>query len=105
MAMHWVVGDIHGMLKPLERLLEAVRAADPEPQFCFAGDYVNRGPDSRGVIELRLTLKKDARFLRGNHDDIFQQILTGNSFCPNASDGNRLLAFEWFMQHGLGQAL
>jgi len=102
--MHWIIGDIHGMLGPLEALLEAIADADRDAQLCFAGDYVNRGPDSRGVIDLLLTLP-NARFIRGNHDDIFAQVLLGHTYCPNASQGNRFLAFMWFMRHGLSSTL
>jgi len=102
--MHWVIGDIHGMLGPLESVLEAVHRADGSAQVYFTGDYVNRGPESRRVIELLLSLS-GARFLRGNHDDIFGQVLYGQTYCPNASRGRRLVAFQWFMQFGLESTL
>ncbi|MGE5607982.1 MAG: metallophosphoesterase [Bacillota bacterium] len=103
--MRWIIGDIHGMLKPLEMLVEMVRRADSQAQFIFAGDYINRGPDSRAVIDLLLSLADCSCFLRGNHDDIFGEILLGQTYTPNASQGNRLLAYKWFMQHGLDNTL
>ena len=54
--MRWIVGDIHGMLKPLVTLVTAVRARDPQARFIFVGDYVNRGPDSRGVLDRLIAL-------------------------------------------------
>jgi len=98
--MRWIIGDIHGMLRPLEAVLAAVRTADPQPQLYFAGDYVNRGPDSRKVIDLLLSLE-NARFIRGNHDDIFDQILSGMSYTCGRGDEERLMAFESFMRFGL----
>lgn len=98
--MHWIVGDIHGMLKPLEALLELIRRLDAAPSLCFVGDFVNRGPDAKAVIDLLLTLD-NARFVRGNHDDIFDQVLHGKSFARNPTFGDRLAGFQWFMQHGL----
>src|SRR5437868_265246 len=98
--MRWIIGDIHGMLRPLTTLLDAVRRRDAQPQLLFVGDYVNRGPDSRGVIELLLSLS-NARFVRGNHDDIFDQVLHGQAYAENATRGDRLAAFQWFMKYGL----
>jgi serine/threonine protein phosphatase 1 len=98
--MRWIIGDIHGMREPLARLLDEVTRVDAQARFYFVGDYVNRGPDSKGVIDLLLSLK-DARFVRGNHDDIFDQVLGGTSYATNASMGNRMVAFQWFMDHGL----
>src|SRR5438874_11014594 len=102
--MRWIIGDIHGMLRPLEVLLDAIRSADAAPRFLFVGDYVNRGPDSKRVIDVLLALPK-SRFIRGNHDDIFDQVLHDRCFAPNASEGNRIAAFQWFMQHGLDNTL
>ncbi len=45
----------------------------------FVGAFVNRGPDSRGVIALLMSLP-NARFVRGNHDDVFDQVLSGVSY-------------------------
>jgi serine/threonine protein phosphatase 1 len=102
--MHWIIGDIHGMLRPLETILRTIPKLDPDPQLVFVGDYVNRGLDSRKVIELLLTVK-NATFLRGNHDDIFDEVLHSQSYCENDSQGNPLAAFQWFMQHGLDATL
>jgi len=98
--MRWIIGDIHGMLRPLVAVIDAVRGLDRSPRFLFVGDYVNRGPDSRGVIDLLLTLD-NASFVRGNHDDIFAQVLHDETFAPNATGANRIMAYQWFFQHGL----
>jgi len=102
--MRWVIGDIHGMFHPLETLLEAVAKLDTSPRFIFVGDYVNRGPDARKVLELLLSLTT-AKFVRGNHDDIFDLVLHGQSYADNATEGNRLAAFSWFMNYGLDHTL
>ena len=98
--MRWIIGDVHGMLRPLENLLEAIARHDREARLLFVGDYVNRGPDSSGVIDLLLELD-NARFVRGNHDDVFDQILHGESFTGEHTGEHRAQAFTWFMQHGL----
>jgi hypothetical protein len=102
--MHWIIGDIHGMLRPLQTILRTIPQLDADPRLVFVGDYVNRGLDSRKVIELLLTLE-NATFLRGNHDDIFDEVLHSQSYCENDSQGNPLAAFQWFMQHGLDATL
>lgn len=63
------VGDIHGCGAALDALLAAVQPT-PADLLVFLGDYVDRGPDSKGVIERLLTLKRTHRVvcLRGNHE-------------------------------------
>lgn len=68
------VGDIHGCVDELGALIAAIapRAGD---RIVFLGDYVDRGPSSREVIDLLITLRDAGRcemvFLRGNHEDMF----------------------------------
>ena len=63
------IGDIHGCHQALVGLLEAVR---PSPADCliFLGDYIDRGPASRQVLDTLLELKDKCSpvFLRGNHE-------------------------------------
>jgi serine/threonine protein phosphatase 1 len=63
------IGDIHGCDVALTTLLEQV-APRPEDRLVFLGDYIDRGPASREVVESLLNLKKESRtvFLRGNHE-------------------------------------
>jgi Calcineurin-like phosphoesterase len=70
----FAIGDVHGCLDKLTVLLASCRqyGGDGPHRLVFVGDYVDRGPDSRGVIELLLELQRDARAevvcLRGNHE-------------------------------------
>jgi serine/threonine protein phosphatase 1 len=98
--MHWVIGDIHGMYHPLKRLLAAIEENDSSAELIFAGDYINRGPDSFKVIELLMGLT-NAQFIRGNHDDVFDLVLHGHSYAESAANANPALAFQWFMDFGL----
>ena len=63
------VGDVHGCLTALDALLDSVDL-QPDDTLIFLGDYVDRGPDSRGVLErlIELSARPNTRFLRGNHD-------------------------------------
>jgi serine/threonine protein phosphatase 1 len=72
----FAIGDIHGCLDKLERLIAACEAhADGRPaRWVFLGDYVDRGPDSRGVIELLMRRQQEQPgavvCLRGNHEQM-----------------------------------
>jgi serine/threonine protein phosphatase 1 len=70
------IGDIHGCVRTLEVLLEQL-APTREDQLIFIGDYVDRGPDARGVIERLLRLREELScvFLRGNHEALMLQYL------------------------------
>jgi len=100
--VRWVVGDIHGMRIPLAALLDAVGRLDGDARFYFVGDYVNRGSESRQVVDLLMSMT-NARFIRGNHDDVFDQVLHGQAYTGETNESQRLAAFQWFMQHGLDQ--
>lgn len=68
------VGDIHGHLEALEDLLSrALPLLGADDHLVFLGDYVDRGPDSRGVIERLLRARVEAPcpvvFLLGNHEE------------------------------------
>lgn len=104
--MRWVVGDIHGMLKPLTTLVGEVRRVDPAARFLFVGDYVNRGPDARGVIDFLMAMGPGAAsFVRGNHDDVFDLVVNGECYADNAARGDRVAAFQWFIKYGLDTTL
>src|SRR5437016_5354243 len=63
------IGDIHGCNTALACLLRTVQPGR-EDQIIFLGDYIDRGPGSREVIDALLDLRKTCStvFLRGNHE-------------------------------------
>jgi serine/threonine protein phosphatase 1 len=80
----YAVGDIHGRLDLLRSLLQQIEAdacAHAEARrrtLIFLGDYVDRGPDSRGVVaDLIQSPPKDfeVHFLKGNHEAILLDFL------------------------------
>jgi serine/threonine protein phosphatase 1 len=74
--MLYVVGDIHGELEKLDELFETLPLAAGD-EFVFLGDYVDRGPDSCGVIERLLDWAKQwpCTHLLGNHESMFLDFL------------------------------
>jgi serine/threonine protein phosphatase 1 len=74
----FVIGDIHGCPKELRCLIENLPLAKGD-RLIFLGDYVDRGPDSKGVVSYLLELKEksayDLIFLKGNHEDMFLSYL------------------------------
>jgi serine/threonine protein phosphatase 1 len=66
------IGDIHGCLTALETLLVAVDLRD-DNLLITLGDYTDRGPDSRGVLDLLISLRREKVLVpvRGNHDVMF----------------------------------
>ena len=75
------IGDIHGCAASLEALLEAIDPAEND-HLLFIGDYIDRGPDSRGVIDQLIALDKthECTFLRGNHEALMLNYLDLGAF-------------------------
>ncbi|HEV7732964.1 MAG TPA: metallophosphoesterase family protein [Candidatus Binatia bacterium] len=73
MSRLFAIGDIHGCVAELGALLDGLPLAQGDT-VCFVGDYIDRGKDSRGVIDLLLAFgrREDVRsvFLKGNHEDM-----------------------------------
>lgn len=81
--MHsYAIGDIHGHLDQLKRLHDRIRADQARhgaAPIVHIGDLVDRGPDSRGVVEyLRAGIAAGENWvvLKGNHDRMFALYLT-----------------------------
>lgn len=73
--MLYVVGDVHGQLGQLDRALALIEAdGGRDAPVVFVGDYIDRGPDSRDVVEKLLVGLEQGRnwtCLKGNHDRMF----------------------------------
>uniref|UniRef100_A0A7V4G7E0 Serine/threonine protein phosphatase n=1 Tax=Desulfobacca acetoxidans TaxID=60893 RepID=A0A7V4G7E0_9BACT len=78
----YVIGDIHGCLGSLKRLLEHLAPDLHRDTLIFVGDYIDRGPASKGVVDYLLTLqarypREHLIFLKGNHEAMFLDFLAG----------------------------
>jgi serine/threonine protein phosphatase 1 len=87
--IYFAIGDVHGELAKLRQLHDAIldRIAFEQRAACIIhlGDYVDRGPDSRGVIEAIIALQQrfdrdplvDVRALMGNHEEMMLSDIDG----------------------------
>ncbi len=67
MKNYWIIGDIHGEIGLLDQLLDQILRFSPE-LIVFLGDYIDRGPHSREVVERIMSLDTEAACLMGNHE-------------------------------------
>ena len=99
----YAIGDVHGCLETLERLLEAIEFDRRADRLWFVGDLVNGGPDSLGVLRRVREMGDRATTVLGNHDLHMLAVAAGahelredDTFTDvlDAPDGDELL--EWF---------
>jgi serine/threonine protein phosphatase 1 len=91
----YAIGDIHGCVLLLRRLLKRLvddneTRAPCETLFVFLGDYIDRGPDSKGVVDELVTFgaRFPSIFLKGNHEAMCLRFLKdGGEFGRWASNG------------------
>ena len=77
----FVIGDIHGCSDALSRLLAEINPLKKDDTIIFMGDYIDRGPDSRGVIDIVLQFRKlhnRVITLMGNHEFMLLGVLKGH---------------------------
>jgi serine/threonine protein phosphatase 1 len=122
MPKRFVIGDVHGCSKTLKALVEQQLIPSKEDDIYFLGDYIDRGPDSKGVIDYILHLQfsgYNIYTLMGNHEHFILRSKVDNalfrswkrngggnkalqSFCiahPNDLDEKYLHFFENLKTH------
>ena len=73
------IGDIHGCLAPFEALLDWVKPTAGDT-VVLLGDYVDRGPDTKGVLDRLIELRKSGLklvCLCGNHEILMLEARRG----------------------------
>ena len=79
----WTIGDVHGYSLALQKMLDLIEP-QPDDTIVMLGNYIDRGPDSRGVIDRLLKLRNECHCitLRGNHEEmllnLYARQLMGN---------------------------
>ena len=72
MKNRWVIPDVHGHLATLKSMVKDRIALSKDDSLYFLGDYIDRGPESKGVIDFIINLQDsgyDINYIRGNHED------------------------------------
>jgi len=102
----FAIGDIHGELDHLLRLLDRIPCLTSEDTLLFIGDYLDRGPKSAQVLQFLIeTLPEKTQAtivtLRGNHEDAWLKVLAGNDSGFVLPAGNGCLATLRSFQDGV----
>ncbi len=91
----YAIGDIHGQTGMLDAALDKIEAdGGPDAKIVFLGDYVDRGPDSKGVLQRLIDGQSAGRnwtFLKGNHDRMMEWFLE----TPPRHDSYLLVGYHW----------
>jgi serine/threonine protein phosphatase 1 len=78
--MQVAIGDIHGCAKTLEALVEKINPGKEDTLYLL-GDFINKGPNSKGVLDYIMRLKENGlkvEGVRGNHDQKLLDVRKGN---------------------------
>lgn len=73
----WVIPDLHGCVQTLSAIIENQIKPDKTDLIYLLGDYIDRGPDPKGVLDYIMALENDGyriKALRGNHEEYLIQI-------------------------------
>lgn len=75
----FIVGDIHGCLDPLKRMMDKIDWRPEEDGLIFLGDYIDRGVNSKGVVDYIIEISNSfplVQCLMGNHENILLDFLS-----------------------------
>lgn len=91
----YAIGDVHGQLSELDRVLALIeKDGGAASKVVFLGDYVDRGPDSAGVLDRITSGQQNGRnwvTLMGNHDRMFRLFLQS----PPQADPHLMIQHTW----------
>lgn len=83
MSRSFVISDIHGCSRTFVSLIENVIQLRKDDRLFLLGDYIDRGPDSKGVIDYILRINKlgfQTICLRGNHEEMLLKSIHDDSY-------------------------
>jgi serine/threonine protein phosphatase 1 len=91
------ITDVHGMKELLVKALKMIEEREEQANVVFKGDYVDRGPDSKGVVDILMQgpRRKGDRWkvLKGNHEDMVVGVMEGR------------YPMRWWLDNGGDKAL
>lgn len=84
------IGDIHGCSKTLDALLKHLDIYN-DREYIFVGDYIDRGPDSKAVVDQLLAFSQDHNciMLQGNHEYMMLDALFHNNYAGWEMNGGQ----------------
>ncbi|MCK5171237.1 MAG: metallophosphoesterase [Bacteroidales bacterium] len=100
--MRYCIGDIHGCNKTLKELINQILLVDKQPELLFVGDLIDRGPNSKAVIDYILEFKDKGlkiNCVRGNHEEMlihaykYNQKITDSNWNFNGAE-NTIRSFN-----------
>lgn len=83
----WIIPDLHGYSKTLQSLVENLIKPGRQDELYFLGDYIDRGPGSKGVIDYIRKLQQDGYkiiALKGNHEAVMTELWESETNAPSA---------------------
>ncbi|MDK9719434.1 MAG: metallophosphoesterase, partial [Trichlorobacter sp.] len=89
----YAISDIHGGSQTFQVLIDRINPK-PDDRIYLLGDYIDRGPDSMGVLDIIISMQEagyDLRPLRGNHEDMLIR---------NLSQDHDLFSCQWTKNWG-----
>jgi serine/threonine protein phosphatase 1 len=91
--MRIAIGDIHGCCRTLQALLEKIKLQEGDELYLL-GDYIDRGPDSKGVLDTIMHLPCKVVALKGNHEDLWIKAV-------KSGQGYYMFPYEYFLEMGM----
>ena len=92
--MRYAIADIHGCCRTFQTLLAKLRVRETDTLYLL-GDYVDRGPDSKGVLDTIMGLSCRVVALRGNHEDLWLKVFAAGM------DWRRVPTYNYWMHMGM----
>jgi hypothetical protein len=92
----WAIGDIHGYSSSLEAILNKIKEFNPK-KVIFLGDYIDRGPNPKEVLDIIMSYQGDKVAMLGEHEMLLLNSIEGEGFKPDA-------VLEW-SKHGYDTTL
>ncbi len=105
MQRTFAIGDIHGCINTLKKLLAEIKI-EKQDELYFLGDYIDRGPGSKEVIDFILELQREnykVHTLRGNHEQMFMDSESSMDFYENWLINGGIQTLESFAVTGFDQ--
>src|SRR5450631_145864 len=80
----FVIGDIHGCQTTLQAMVEEALQLKETDTLYLLGDYIDRGPDSKGVLDYIMQMREsgyDVQALKGNHEELMLNAVADPTEC------------------------